>query len=481
MSSVKKNFGYNLLLTFCGYLIPLITYPYVSRVLGVQNIGICNFVDSVINYFVLFSMLGIGSFGVREIARVRQNEERRSAVFSNLITINILTTIFAVVVLMVCTFLVPKFAAYKPFLYIGVAKLIFNVFLIEWLYQGLQDFKYITIRSLLVKLIYVGCIFIFIRSKEDVLFYYFLTFLSTIINALINWIHARKFVHINFHNLDIRVFLMPVITFGYYRILTSMYTTFNTVFLGFSGGDVEVGYFATATKLYAIIMSVFTAFTTVMVPKVSELVQEENIEKLQWIADQTISVVSVVCMPIIIFCQFFAADIIRLIAGPGYEGAIIPFRIVIFMLLVIGSEQILIQQFLMASTKNAPILITSTIGAVVGVSLNILFTPRMGAIGSAIAWGISELAVLAAGIFYVKKNLGIKVDYRNVFVNLLWSLLYILPLCGVLYLHLSFWGNLLLSGVVTTVIFAVINLYLCKNEQIIDVVHMVKKRISNER
>ena len=82
---------------------------------------------------------------------------------------------------------------------------------------------------------------------------------------------------------------MPVITFGYYRILTSMYTTFNTVFLGFSGGDVEVGYFATATKLYAIIMSVFTAFTTVMVPKVSELVQEENIEKLQWIADQTIS------------------------------------------------------------------------------------------------------------------------------------------------------------------------------------------------
>ena len=123
MPSVKKNFGYNLLLTFCGYLIPLITYPYISRVLGVQNIGICNFVDSVINYFVLFSMLGIGSFGVREIARVRQNEERRNFVFSNLITINILTTILAVVVLLVCTFFVPKFAAYKPFLFIGVYSL----------------------------------------------------------------------------------------------------------------------------------------------------------------------------------------------------------------------------------------------------------------------------------------------------------------------------------------------------------------------
>ena len=475
MPSIKKNFGYNLLLTFCGYLIPLITYPYISRVLGVQNIGICNFVDSVINYFVLFSMLGIGSFGVREIARVRQDVERRSYVFSNLITINILTTVLAVVVLLVCTFFVPKFADYKQYLFIGVAKLIFNVLLIEWFYQGIQDFRYITIRSLLVKLVYVVGIFIFIHTKEDVLLYYFLTFLTTIINALINWVHARKLVHINFQNLDIRVFLMPIISFGYYRILTSMYTTFNTVFLGFSFGDVEVGYFATATKLYAIIMSVFTAFTTVMVPKVSELLNEGKTDKLQWIADQTLSVVSSVCMPIIIFSQFCAADIIRLIAGPGYDGAIIPFRIVIFMLLVIGSEQILIQQFLMASTKNAPILIVSTIGAVVGVLLNILFTPKMGAIGSAIAWSVSELTVLVAGIFYVKRNLRIKVNYQNVIVNLLWSLLYVIPLCGIYYLNLDLWGNLLASAAITATLFVLINLWLHKNTQIIELAGSITK------
>lgn len=481
MPSIKKNFGYNLLLTFCGYLIPLITYPYISRVLGVQNIGICNFVDSIINYFVLFSMLGIGSFGVREIARVRQDKEQCSFVFSNLIAINAVTTALAIIVLVTCTFTIPKFANYQPFLLIGVAKLFFNVFIIEWFYQGIQDFKYITIRSLLVRLIYVVCIFIFVHSPEDVLLYYFLTFITTIINALINWIHARKLIHINFKRLDSRIFLVPIITFGYYRILTSMYTTFNTMFLGLTSGDVEVGYFATATKIYTIIMSVFSAFTTVMVPKVSELLSEGKNDKLQNIADKTISIVAAVSVPVIIFSQFCAPDIIRLIAGNGYEGAVTPFRIVIFMLLVIGLEQILIQQFLMASTKNAPILIVSTIGAGVGILLNILFTPQMGAVGSAIAWGVSELSVLIAGIVFVKRNLNINVNFCDIGASLLCAILYALPLYYILTLHLGIWKNLILSIVVTTMVFVIVNFWIHKNQYVADLLNDILKSVIRDR
>ena len=147
MTSIRKNFGWNLTLTLCNYIFPFITYPYVSRVLGVSNIGICNFVDSIIDYFIIFSMLGIAGFGVREIARVRDDNNRRSFVFSNLIAINLITTCLAVTALLVTTFFVPKFNAYKPFLLIGITKLVFNMFLIEWFYQGMQDFRFITIRS----------------------------------------------------------------------------------------------------------------------------------------------------------------------------------------------------------------------------------------------------------------------------------------------------------------------------------------------
>ena len=481
MPSVKKNFSYNLVLTLCGYIFPLITYPYVSRVLGVHNIGVCNFVDSIINYFVLFSMLGVGSYGVREIARVREDIAQRNYVFSNLFTFNLLTTILAVGVLIICTFTVPKFADYKDFLLVGVAKLIFNIFLIEWLYQGIQDFKYITIRSLIVRIVYVVLVFVLVHTTEDVLVYFSLTVVTTVINAGINWVHSMRFVKYSIKGLDLKMFIVPIVTFGYYRILTSMYTTFNTVFLGFSSGDVEVGYFATATKLYSIIMSVLTAFTTVMVPRVAELLHNGEIKQLQRIANQTLSIISCMSIPIILYCLFCASDVILLIAGRGYEGAITPFRIVIFLLLIIGTEQILIQQFLMASQKNSPILIVSTIGAVVGVSLNIVLTPNLGAIGSAISWGVSELCVLLSGMFLVKKNIGVSVSMSGFIKDFLWSFLYVAPLYIISKQNLGMWSNLIVSGISIILVFIIINLFLRKNETVIGLLNDARGIVGGKR
>lgn len=136
---VKRNFGYNLTLTFCNYLIPLVVYPYISRVLGVENIGICNFIDSLINYFVLFSLGGISSYGVREIARFRDNRTDLDRQFSSLVWLNILLTIVALIALECCVMFVPSFAAYREFLWVGAVKLIFNIFLIEWFYQGMEN------------------------------------------------------------------------------------------------------------------------------------------------------------------------------------------------------------------------------------------------------------------------------------------------------------------------------------------------------
>ena len=269
--SIKKNFSYNLILTFCNYLFPLLTYPYLSRVLGVEKIGVCNFVDSIIHYFILFSMLGVSSYGIREIAKCREHINQRNYVFSNLILINIIGTVVALLTLIGCTLWVPTFQPYREFLGIGAMKLVFHMFLIDWFFVGLQKFKYITIRSVIVRTIYVLLIFILVNSKEDANTYYALTVLATIVNAIINWNYSRNFRKLSFKHINLRLFILPVLTFGYYRVLTSMYTTFNIVFLGFTSGDVEVGYFSTATKLYTIIMSVFSAFTTVMIPKVCEL------------------------------------------------------------------------------------------------------------------------------------------------------------------------------------------------------------------
>ena len=419
MATIKKNFGYNLILTFCNYLFPLLIYPYVSRILGVTNIGVCNFVDSIINYFILISMLGVGSYGVREIAKWKNDRQKCNEVFSNLFVINILMTILSVLLLLLCTYSIPQLSSYREFLFVGIIKLIFNLFLIEWFFQGIQQFKYITIRSIIVRSIYVISIFLFVRTKDDSVIYYGLSSLVIVLNAIFNWRYSCKFATLTFKNLNLKPYVVPIIVFGYYRILTSMYTTFNTTFLGFSSGDTEVGYFTTATKLYGIIMAVITAFTTVMVPHISQLVKEGNSIKMQQIANTTISVLISLTLPIILLCELMAPQIINIIAGPGYDGAITPFRIVISLLLIIGVEQVVIQQFLMASNSNKSIFKVSTYGAFVGIMLNLLFTPHYGAIGSAIAWGGSEFVVLCVGVSLMKKQLGIYLDYRKCLSNVL--------------------------------------------------------------
>lgn len=467
-NSLKKNFGYNLILTFCNYLFPLLTYPYVSRVLGVEKIGVCNFVDGLINYFVLFAALGVSSYGVREIAKCRDDRERCDTVFSNLFAINSIGTICASAILIVCTIEVPEMAAYKDFIWIGLAKLVFSLFLTEWFFQGMQEFRYITIRSVFVRFVYVILIFVLVKEKSDANIYYGLTSLVVVANSVFNWSYSRRFRKISFKSINLRLFIIPVLVFGYYRILTSMYTSFNTVFLGFTSGEVEVGYFTTATKLYSIIMGVFTAFTTVMVPRASELLKEGNITKLQDMANKTFSLLSILALPMIIYSLFCADNIILVLSGQGYEGAILPFRIVIFLLLIVGMEQICIQQFLMASNSNKSIFNVSTVGAVTGILLNIILTPQLGAIGSSMAWGISELSVLCVGLHLLKKHVGIVLNFKMLVNNMLWSLLYIFPLLIVYALKLSMLPMLILSGVAIMGIFLIINLKLNKNDFVVE-------------
>jgi len=301
---------------------------------------------------------------------------------------------------------------------------------------------------------------------------------TVLVNALWNWNYSKRFRTFSFSQINFRIFILPVLVFGYYRLLTYMYTTFNMVFLGFSSGDEEVGYFATATKMYSILMGVFTAFTNVMVPKVSELLSDGNREKIQQIADDTFNILTIVSLPIIIVCLFCADEIIYIIAGAGYEGAILPFKIVIFLLLVIGMEQIVIQQFLMASTSNKSIFMVSTVGAVVGLLGNIFLTTRLGAVGSAMSWGVSELSVLIVGIFLVKKILCIRFKSRVILKNVGWALLYFpVPIVCSCYLEIPFGIRIAAVGILTAGVFALINLKFNKCEMMVTELQKLVRKI----
>ena len=258
MSNIKKNFFYSSILTTANYIFPILTYPYVSRVLGVNNIGICNFIDSIINYFILFSMMGIATIGIREVAACKDREERNK-IFNGLFFLNTLSTTIMLITLITAIFFIPELYEYKELMFVGAFKLFFNYLLVEWLYKGLEYFKFITIRTLIVKVIYVVSVFVFVRKANDYFVYYLLLSMMVVINAIINILYARKFVTFTFKKLTIRPFVKPFFIFGFYMFLTSMYSSFNVAYLGFVSGEVEVGYFTTATKLFSILLALYTA------------------------------------------------------------------------------------------------------------------------------------------------------------------------------------------------------------------------------
>lgn len=418
MPSLKKNLLYSILLVVANYVFPFLTYPYVSRVLGVTGIGACNFVDSVINYFILFSTLGIDSLGVREIAKHKGDKAALDKTFSNIFVVNLSLTGFMLLMLVILTFTVPQLAAHKDLMFIGGFKLVFNCLLVEWMYKGMEDFKLITLRSIVVKTVYVAAVFLMVRHREDVWIYYLLSSLMVVANALVNIVLAHNRVHLTLKGIQFWPTFRSLLALGLYAILTSMYTTFNVTFLGFVSGETEVGYYTNATKIYFMVMAVFTAFTGVMIPRMSELVSNGEMDKFKSYFNVAVDILFGFSFPIIIWMMFMAPDIVRLIAGPEFSGSVLPMTIIAPLVFVIGYEQILVLQSLLPLGRDKLLLRNSLVGAIVGVALNAILVPILASVGSAIVWIVTEVLILVLSQIAVTRELEISFPYKESLKNI---------------------------------------------------------------
>ena len=475
-TGIKRNFFYNSILTLSGYIFPFLTFPYVSRILGVSNIGIYNFVDNVINYYVLFSMMGIAIIGIRLTAKYKNNSEQLNKTFTGLFALNTINTFIALIALGLSIYFIPQLQPYKNMMYIGSAKVLFNLFLIEWFYKGIENFKYITIRSLIIKTIYVVTVFVFVRKENDYVIYYLLTILSVAVNAAFNWYYKNRFVSLS-RSFEIKPYIKPFLILGFYMLLTSMYTTFNIAYLGFVTDVREVGYYATATKLYSIILALFTAFTSVMLPRISSLLAENKIDEVKALTKRSFDILFYFSFPLIIFSSVFAPQIIQIIAGDGYEGAIIPMRIIMPLILIIGIEQILIIQLLMPLNKDKAIFTNSLLGALVGITLNVLLVSHLKSIGSAIVWIVSELTVLLSAAFFARNFIEVKNLLKKLGEYTVLSLPAFLICIGIYkFVPVQPFILLSISGFFILLYYFIIHIYFIKDKFVVELVKKIKSR-----
>ncbi|MBE6248731.1 MAG: flippase [Prevotella sp.] len=463
--SLKQNFIYSSILTVSTYLFPLLVYPYVSRILGVSNIGIVNFIDNLINYFVLISMMGITTVGVREIAAARSDKEKLSRTFMSLFALTAITTLIAIAALWIAMYAVPTLFPFRDMLYIGVAKLLFNLFLLEWFFMGMEEFKYITKRSIIVKCGYVLCVFLLVKDSSDYKIYYFLIVAMLAVNAVINVIYSRKYVHFSLQFITIRPFVKTFLLMGVYVLLANVYQSLNPVWLGFVTNTDEVGYFTTATKLHTIIMAVLISFTNILFPRVSNLLSEGKKEEFWKKINISFDAILLFTFPTIIFVLVAGPALLNLIVGDGFEGSYLPLRIITPLVLIIGIEQIVVIQILMAMHQDNTVLRNSFIGASVALFFNIILTADLGAVGSAIVWVIAEVTILSITMIDIYKKYNYTLPYKRLAVYCI-SYTPLLIISIIVYNNMNNGFAALSSVAILTVAYSVLNETLILKNQV---------------
>lgn len=422
--------------------------------------------------------MGIGIVGIREIAKSKNNKEELDKTFSGLIILNTLSTSLMLIVLIISIYTIPKLYEYKEMMYLGALKLVANYLLIEWLYKGLENFKYITIRTVLVKCLYVLSVFLFVHEAEDYPIYYALLVGMIVINAIFNVLYARHFVSFRY---DCRVIIQtcfkPFLVLGIYALLTSMYTSFNVAYLGFVAGETEVGYYTTATKFYSIFLALFSAFTGVLLPRMSSLIAENKVDEFKLLLNKSVDILITFSIPVILFTMIMAPELIELIAGKGYEGAIIPFRIIMPLMLIIGYEQILIIQALMPLKEDKIILKNSILGASIGLTLNIVLVNQYQSIGSSIVWVVSELIVLISTLYAVNKCLSLKFPIKSLGKQISAYLPIIILLCWIsICSEMSMLLKLLIGSILMIKYMFIILLFVEKNTVIVNMFSRLKEK-----
>ena len=402
--SIKKNFIMNALLTMSSFIFPLITFPYVSRILMPEGTGKVSFVTSVITYFSMFAQLGIPTYGIRACAKVRDDKKELSKVVQELLFINLIMSILTYVVFGICLFTIQRFRTEKTLFVIISTTIIFNAIGVEWLYKGLEQYTYITIRSLIFKILALVAMLALVHKKEDYIIYGAITIFAASASNILNFVNAHKNVYVKpVGNYDLKQHLKPVLIFFAMSCATVIYTNLDTVMLGFMKSNTDVGYYNAAVKIKGVLLGVVTSLGTVLLPRASYYIEHDMKEKFLSISQKAIEFVFLISIPLTIYFMIFAEEGIFFLSGAAYEGAIIPMQIIMPTILWIGLTNIMGMQMLVPMGKEKIVLYSEIAGAIVDLIINFTLIPSMASVGAAIGTLVAEMVVWIVQFLSLKK------------------------------------------------------------------------------
>ncbi len=422
-----KPIGINALLnvirTVLALVAPLITYPYVSRILGAENLGCVNYTNSIIQYFVLISGLGISTYGIREGAKKRGDIQQLNQFISQCFSINIICTFVTYFIFAVFLWMNRRQDSYLDLFIVQSFLILFNTIGIDWVNTVFEDYFFITIRTIIVQIISIIFTFAFIHKREDYLCYAIITITTTGIVSILNWFHYRKLLDIRIvFNSKMLIHLKPIVVFFANKLAVTLYVSADITMLGAMVGEYSVGIYSISVKLYNIVKTILGAIYSVFLPRLAFTLGQKNMRQFKKIYSDLISIMSLVIFPASVGLFVLSKNIILFMFGNEYASSSISLSIlsiaIVFSIMgglvssvydvVMGLEKIALKATILAATFN--------------IGINFVLLPYLHEVGAAITTVLAEAVTF---IYCMKKSKGIKENINVLAVrrNALHSLL----------------------------------------------------------
>ncbi|MCJ8209805.1 flippase [Mucilaginibacter sp. RS28] len=477
---MAKNYLYNLLLTLANLLFPIISFPYVSHIIGPEGIGKVQFAFSFALYFALIAGLGIPVYGVKEIAAAGDDSAKRSKVFSELLTIYVITSVLLTTIYLGVIFSVPYFKAdLKMYLNAGLL-IILSFCSVDWVYTGLQQFKAIALRAVLFKTINLLLLFVFIKHPDDFRNYLYLMMFSFLGNNVLSIFLLRGKVQFTLKGLKITRHLPALILVLATIIAASMYTEMDTVMLGFLSGhqDRAVGLYTAAVKLTKIAIPFVTSLGMVLLPKSGRDFAEQNLTEVQRSLDQTFRFLAFFGVPVAFGLFLLAPQFISLFSGREFADAKTSMQILAPLPLIIGFGHCQLNMILVPSGHNRESFFCVAGGMFVSVVVNFLLVPHFGAFGASVANLAAEIVVTFLYYKAIARHFDFRYQWKLIFESALCAALFIPVILMLQYFTLPLIITVLSGVMLSAGVYITAQVVLFKSNFIFDILTFVKAKFT---
>lgn len=426
-NSMKKNFLISFLRTGIMLVVPLLIFPYASRVLGTEGIGRVQYIQSIASYFQLFATFGISSYGIREGSKVKNDKKALGKFCTELFLINLITTSIALIAYFIL-FGIENFDSYRSLLVLYIFYIIFYGLNLDWIFNVLEDYVYITIRTCVAYGLSIIVLFLFVKEKSSVNMYAVVCILPYIGIFLGNFKNmCQKITMFQRVKYNLKQHIKPMFLVFGIVISSSIYSLLDTTMLGLMRGDSAVGLYTAASKLCRLVVQLITAICAVFLPRLSYYAGKREKEKFRELALTSAELIVCIAVPCSLGLLVLAEQAIVLFSGREFLGAVSATRILAINLFFSALDGFLGWQILVPNNRDKVLLSATIIGAAADFVLNIVLIPKWGVEGAALATFLSEAAVFCVCITYSMKYM----DFRKLFVHFRKCIIAILPVFGI--------------------------------------------------